>query len=314
MVLVVIGLPVWWFTTRVYRASLPLDEMFNVNVPGRTIRQNSIPLSLEYDLLITVVHPEPQKIEIDLEIDRLILNLQPFINAMKPIANLTVKSQWLYFVDLDARKKQLSDHYALHEDQLPHVITPLEKKIWSHMSSRPTLNLVVYISHCDIPLYIYNSKNVKVESQAFLSSPWGGIQIINPQENSCANGIYKPDVKNIARIFKMQLKKLFGLKTSSMNDINNLKVTKISEMIESTRRTLKSLAQLLSEISSIVISDEVAEKVATALLNANEADRLLAKNEIDQSLRCAQTAFENSEAAFSDPSLLALLYFPDDQK
>lgn len=85
-------------------------------------------------------------------------------------------------------------------------------------------------------------------------------------------------------------------------------------MIESTKRTLKSLAQLLSEISSIVISDDVASKVQVAVESREEAEKAMKNGDIDAGLEYAKIAFENSEAAFSDPSLLALLYFPDDQK
>lgn len=85
-------------------------------------------------------------------------------------------------------------------------------------------------------------------------------------------------------------------------------------MIESTRRTLKSLSQLLQEISSIVISDDVAEKIEAAVASADLSETLLNRDEIVPALLAAKTAFRNAEAAFGDPSLLALLYFPDDQK
>lgn len=314
MVLVIIGIPVWWYTTRVYRATLPIEDMLNVEISSKIIRDNKIPLSTEYDVLMTVVHPEPQNLKVDFDIETLLTEMEIFKTTIEPIANLTFKSQWLHFVELNAKKIQVNNHYALYEDQLPHVITPLEKKIWSHMALRPTLNLVLYISHCDEPLYIYDSNNVKLETQAFLSSPWGGIYIVNPDSLSCSNNKYKINIGDVAMVFKMQLKKLIGLKSNTAIELNKLKRIKTLEMIESTRRTLKSLAQLLSEISSIVISDEVAEKVETALVNANEADILLKNNKIEEALKCAQIAFRNSEMAFSDPSLLALLYFPDDQK
>lgn len=287
--------------------------MFDVDVPSVTIRENKIPLSLEYDVLITIVHPEPERLKVNLDVNQLLYEMRPFANIMESIANLTIKSQWLYFVQLDGRKKQVNDYYVLYEDQLPHVITPLEEKIWSHMSSRPTLNLVLYISHCNIPLYIYNNYGAKAE-QTFLSSPWGGVHIMNPDKSSCEKSNFDIDVNEVAQVFKLQLKKLIGLKRNTVEEINALKRTKIIEMVESTRRTLKSLAQLLSEISSIVISDEVADKVKVSLLNANEADIYLKHGKINEALKCAQIAFQNSEMAFSDPSLLALLYFPDDQK
>jgi len=62
--------------------------------------------------------------------------LEPLLHELSPIARYTVKSQWLYFVTLNVQPKLVTDssgygyqHYALAEDILPHIITPLEKKL-----------------------------------------------------------------------------------------------------------------------------------------------------------------------------------------
>jgi len=62
--------------------------------------------------------------------------LEPLLRELSPIARYTVKSQWLYFVTLNVQPKLVTDssgygyqHYALAEDILPQIITPLEKKL-----------------------------------------------------------------------------------------------------------------------------------------------------------------------------------------
>jgi hypothetical protein len=60
--------------------------------------------------------------------------LEPLLHELSPIARHTVKSQWLYFVTLNVQPKLVTDssghqHYALAEDILPQIITPLEKKL-----------------------------------------------------------------------------------------------------------------------------------------------------------------------------------------
>lgn len=61
--------------------------------------------------------------------------IEPFLNELSPLAQYTVKSQWLYFVTLNVQPKLVTDpstgrqHYALAEDILPQIITPLEKKL-----------------------------------------------------------------------------------------------------------------------------------------------------------------------------------------
>ena len=61
--------------------------------------------------------------------------IEPFLDEVSVIADFRVKSQWLYFLPLGVRPKQVSDttdwqrHFALREDVLPQIITPLEKKL-----------------------------------------------------------------------------------------------------------------------------------------------------------------------------------------
>jgi phosphatidylinositol glycan class S len=313
IVLFIIGLPMWWYTTRVYRATLPLDKMFDVTIPNKTDKEFGIPLSLEYDVLITIVNPDPKNLHLELDGEDIETHLQPFLDKVSPIADFVVKSQWLYLVELGAIPRKIVDHYALYEEQLPHVITPLEKKLWSHLSPRPCLNLVLYVSHCNVPLYIYNSKNERT-ANALFSPRWGGIYIVNPDEASCETHTFRPDLQSITSVFAVQLSKMLKMGGMEAQDLMELQRRKTEDMVDSTRRTLKSLAELLSEINSIVISDDVALKIKIAVENADLAEDLLKKGDVEGAIKNAKVAFGNAEAAFSDPSLLALLYFPDDQK
>lgn len=81
-----------------------------------------------------------------------------------------------------------------------------------------------------------------------------------------------------------------------------------------TRATLQSLAHLLSQISNIVITDEIGERVEAAVGEAGAAAAAARLGRLDAALAASQAAFAASERAFFDPSLLALLYFPEDQK
>lgn len=111
----------------------------------------------------------------------------PFLDDLKQLNNFHAKSQWLYFVNLQVQPKLVNindygEHYALSEDLLAHVITPLEKKLASHVSKHPCLNFVLFIPPCNLsPLHIYTSKGHRIQgADAFLSPRWGGIQIYNP--------------------------------------------------------------------------------------------------------------------------------------
>lgn len=319
IVLVIIGLPVWWYTTRVYRADLPLTEMSNLELESKLSKQLGIPLSLEYDILISVVNPNPENLDLVLDAKQVGDAMEPFFTNISSVATFTVKSQWLYLIDIGVSPKKMDNGFLISEEQLPHIITPLEKNLWSHISPRPCLNLVLYVPPCSSsPLNIYKKVGkefIKSASNAMLSPNWGGIYIVNPTIEDCKNGRFQPELDNIVSTFITQLKMMFNLKDSrNHDDIKKLYKRKASNMIESSKRTLKSLAQLLSEINSIVISDEVAQKIKISLESVENAELYLKAEEIDLALKFAKVAFNNSEKAFGDPSLLALLYFPDDQK
>lgn len=86
------------------------------------------------------------------------------------------------------------------------------------------------------------------------------------------------------------------------------------EQLTSAKLTLQSLAQLLEEISNIVITDTVGNRIKTALELVQLSADKLENGELTEGFLLSKEAFVTAEAAFTDPSLLALLYFPEDQK
>lgn len=86
------------------------------------------------------------------------------------------------------------------------------------------------------------------------------------------------------------------------------------ENLATATTTLTSLAQLLGKISNIVIKDDVASEVYRAVAAVQKAAEALALGHLSSAFAASQEAVTSSERAFFDPSLLHLLYFPDDQK
>lgn len=86
------------------------------------------------------------------------------------------------------------------------------------------------------------------------------------------------------------------------------------EQLTSAKLTLQSLAQLLQEISNIVITDIVGNRIKTALHLVEKSAERLNDGDLTSGFLLSKEAFVTAEAAFSDPTLFALLYFPEDQK
>lgn len=306
------------------------------------------PASSAYDVLITVVNPDPDTMRVNWNLRTLAEEyIEPFLDQLSVLSNFSVKSQWLYLLPLDVNPKRIPDsstkgwHYALVEDALPHIVTPLEKKLASQVSLNPCINFVTYIVPCNnTPLYIYtrNGRGSKTDSnvQAFLSPRWGGIILNNPSSEECkaiANGKVASiiaDESTIIGTFLAQLKLLLGI--SELKPISNVNLVPLVglklrdweidallrirtvEQLTSAKLTLQSLAQLLTKINNIVITDVVGNRIKDALNLVERSAEFLRRGNLMKGFVLSKDAFVTAEAAFSDPTLLALLYFPDDQK
>lgn len=306
------------------------------------------PASSSYDVLLTLVNPYPDKLTVDWHLPTVIEEyIEPFLDELSLIANFSVKSQWLYLMPLEVTPKQIPDssvlgrHYALPEDVLPQIITPLEKKLASQVSLNPCINLVTYTPPCDkAPLHIYtrNGHRAKATSnvEAFLSPRWGGVVIANPPIETCKEMedhekvTFVPEASSIMGVFIGQLRLLLGI--PDLEPISGAALVQLDsskprgweldallriravEQLTSAKLTLQSLAQLLEEISNIVITDTVGDRINGALKLVEDSAEKLNRGALLEGFALSKEAFVTAETAFTDPSLLALLYFPDDQK
>ncbi|XP_071639700.1 GPI transamidase component PIG-S isoform X4 [Temnothorax longispinosus] len=283
------------------------------------------PASLAYDVLVTLVNPDPEKLKI-------VWDLRTVTEDMNPRR----------VPDSSPSRR----HFALRESVLPQLVTPLEKKLASQVSLHPCINLVVYMVPCDnAPLHIYTRSGHRSRTdsnvEAFLSPRWGGVILINPPSEVCENAqedeavTVVPEETAIVGTFLAQLRLLLGIPETSKQfqksidgvtavplvglksrdwEIDSLLRYRTVEQLTSAKLTLQSLARLLKEISNIVITDVVGNRIKTALKLVHESAEYLRRGNLKRSFILSKEAFVISEAAFSDPTLLALLYFPEDQK
>lgn len=138
-------------------------------------------------------------------------------------------------------------------------------------------------------------------------------------------------MKPVMNIFLSQLKHLLGL--IQVKPVNGIKLRvntndnsvskweqdslmrlKTMEYLATSTITLTSLAQLLGKISNMVINDHIKEQVERALYSITQSTTALEEGNLTGAVLAAKTAIRSSEEAFFDPSILELLYFPDDQK
>ncbi|CAB3220276.1 unnamed protein product [Arctia plantaginis] len=304
-------------------------------------RQIRFPPGAGYHVVLSVVHPRPDALKVDLDAGNAIEDyIGSFVDELSVLYNFTLKSQWLHLLNFDFQSTEIKDesewghHFAVRQDRLHLLLTKLEERTATHVSELPTINLALYAVPCDkAPLVIYDEYDQKISSpvQAFMSPKWGGVVLANPSPKECAaDQIFRPDVRVIMGTFISQLRKLLGITDAEpikglyleplrsvkprQWEIDNLLRIKTTEQLTSAERTLQSLAQLLGEISNIVINDEVGASINSAVESIQRASDLMREGQLVNAYKTSQNAFLDAETAFMEPSLLALLYFPDDQK
>ncbi|XP_009463456.1 PREDICTED: GPI transamidase component PIG-S [Nipponia nippon] len=246
--------------------------------------------------------------------------------------------QILYYAVLGVtpRFDKESSSFLLSAHSLPHVINPVEARLGSSAASLyPVLNFLLYVperSHS--PLYIQDKDGAPVSTNAFHSPRWGGIMLYNVEapaspQASLPLHVYV-DMVRVMEVFLAQLRLLFGLSREELPpeillespgnegladwELDRLLWAHTVENIATVSTTLNSLAQLLDKIGNIVIKDDVASEVYRAVASAQSAMAKLATGHLHSAFQASKEAVTSSERAFFDPSLLHLLYFPDDQK
>uniref|UniRef100_A0A8C7X628 Phosphatidylinositol glycan anchor biosynthesis, class S n=1 Tax=Oryzias sinensis TaxID=183150 RepID=A0A8C7X628_9TELE len=292
-----------------------------------------------YEITFSLLNPDPRSHRLHWDIEGAVQTyIQPFLTKLSPLANFSIDSQMLHYAMLGVNPRYNNDRgaFILHADSLAHVINPVEARLGSNAaSSNPVLNFLLYVPDAQhSPLYIQDHKKMDVPSNAFHSPRWGGIMVYN------VKNLYGPEAEfpvniniNMAEVmgvFLTQLRLLVGMESSPPPpgflvapcgsvgladwELDRLMWSRSVENIATATTTITSLAQLLDQIGNIVINDNIAQQVSSAVTSVQLAVAELEAGNLGFALQYSKETILASEKAFFDPSLLHLLYFPDDQK
>ncbi|XP_054482139.1 GPI transamidase component PIG-S [Anoplopoma fimbria] len=292
-----------------------------------------------YEITFSLLNPDPKSHRLHWDIEGAVHTyIQPLLTKLADVANFSIDSQNLYYAMLgvNARFDSSLRAFTLHSDSLAHVINPVEARLGSNAaSSNPVLNFLLYVPDAHhSPLYIQDRKKQEVPSNAFHSPRWGGIMVYNVDHFYGPEAVFPVDLNiNMAKVmgvFLAQLRLLLGVQASTAPsdflvapcgssgladwELDRLMWSRSVENVATATTTITSLAQLLDQIGNIVINDNIAEQVSSAVTSLQLAVAELEAGNLRFALQYSKEAILASERAFFDPSLLHLLYFPDDQK
>lgn len=277
-----------------------------------------------FDILFSLMIPEPEKYRPTWKIQEAIeAYFDPMLEILKKLCHVSIKSQILYLSNLSLKPQfnNQDNYYAVSQQDLGLAIN-IGTQLSSHVTSRPTLNFLTYIPVSRFsPLMIVDQKSHKLDSNAFLVPRWGGVLVLNTNSSEI-------NMDLLMRTFVTQFKQLIGLYHFDQDLVIRLEGTAIISPIEYdflikfglvenlavAQLTMKSLSHLLTQISNIVINEEVSQQVFSAVEDYQAALELSLQGDFQGAFLRSQKSFISSEKAFFDDTLLALLYFPYDQK
>jgi len=302
-----------------------------------------------YQILYSLFNGNVNDYIVNWEIEKSIKSyFGPFFDTLSLISKFDVTSQVQNFatLPLTAKFSNINDnkYYYLEAKDLGHFINSAEWNLASPVSTAPPINFILYIPpYSQSPLYIHDSKGEILETNAFLIPRWGGIVIDKNRNNTMDNDsehqyIYSfKDLHPIMELFLNQLRSLLGINEIKFLpsdlprnvrvlygidskrgitewELDQLLRKRTVQNLVNTSRTLNSLAKLVGSLRNMVVKDKIKDKVDFALKCLENAYKEVNGRNYKQVFLYSKNALIASEEAFFDPTMVSMLYFPDEHK
>lgn len=257
-------------------------------------------------------------------------HIDPLVRALSRTANFSITSQiQLYSPFSPAIRPQTEEGREgrfLEQHDLTAFVNAAEWPLSPSIGSGPTVNFILYVPARDqTPLRIKDH-----EGTSWLIPQWGGILILNPPLLSApVTGLLAPpsqlsrDVLGESfETFSAQLLSLLGVLQS---DFEGRPLPLQFRLQAHTRLTvftlylkaassLGSLARLAQHLNNIPIPRHVSQLVENTISNLTASTHAFQESRWNAALAHATLAFEDSERAFFDKSMVGQVYFPDEHK
>jgi phosphatidylinositol glycan class S len=287
-----IGLPLWYSTTSTYRAPLPYSRIITLASKSSDIIQTnltSFQTASSYEISFYLINNNDKNYY---------LNQTKYENIISSIIVPYLNNIYSKYIDFNYSTEIISNTngilpsetiHNLEKKQIPFFLNKLEYLL--HRSTKHYREKIFFIlfipDEKQTPLTIDNNQN-----NSIIVPKWGSVIFANSND----------DLNIIMKQFLNHFNQLLGIET-----FQKWIYLRTIENYNNGRQTLLTLSQLLLSIPNIVIDDIMAKKIHDSL------DLLEKCQENNQHNHCQQGRLL-ADQVFFDPSLLKLLYFPDDQK
>ncbi|KAJ3369962.1 hypothetical protein GGF31_004812 [Allomyces arbusculus] len=316
--------------------------------------QESVPFSREYEILASLFIEDPAAVRSlgyqstwSVGPSALDKYIRPFVDALFPTrANgsslVHFASQVRYFVQPGEGVLTEADHNAtvvrLPRDRLPHLVG----SDWPVAPSaaaphRSVVHLVTFVPAT--PMVVLDGDDVESATPSpfndFVVPRWGGVVVHNVREPATrAEEVIVPlgDERKLAETWITHLRDAFGvqrvrgsmqvdtttlhfpnLDTATGISSTELAIFHLSSAVThtvETIQTLQALVRLVDQQTNLPVSPTIAREVQTALRGVTSRPTAAWSGMHER----ARAARAQAEAAFFDPDMVGLMYFPDEHK
>ncbi|XP_065873919.1 uncharacterized protein [Euphorbia lathyris] len=268
--------------------------------------------------------------------------LAPVVEALGPIANITVESQVLYHTpksSFSSWDEKLSS-YTFSVKDLPFFVNSNEWHLDTSIAAggrSKILQFVVYVpSATECPLILKLSNGQISATNGFISPMWGGIMVWNPPD--CSKGsenvlhgkhkISTQDLQKVLEVCMGQVRQLFGFKSENIYigahgsctllpsergftewELDFLSRQHTCFNLHSSVTTLGSLSRLVQSLPRMIIKDEIGKQVKFSLESAKLAQVNASDGVYDASAVSSRQARSLAEDAFFHPSIMSVSYY-----
>ncbi|KAL1321355.1 hypothetical protein HN51_066135 [Arachis hypogaea] len=317
----------------------------NAGSEGNSIRSEFMPVGADGRIVLSfsLLNAEPQDWIYDWsfhEIDKTLLH--PVIQALQPIANITVESQVLYYTPKSSFSywDDIHGSHIFSTKDLPFFLNSNEWHLDTSVAAggrSKVLQLVVYIpsaKECPLQLELPNGDLSK--TNGFISPMWGGVVVWNPE--SCVKDLESKDPdrrvispQNLQKLFEVlmgQLRQLLGLKSDNLYvgqsgayillgsergftewELDVLSGKHVCFNLHSCATTLGSLSRLVQSLPRMIIIDEIGKQVKFSLEAAKFAQSYASTGIYNASAVSSRQARSLVEDAFFHPSIMSISYY-----
>ncbi|XP_019450086.1 PREDICTED: GPI transamidase component PIG-S [Lupinus angustifolius] len=312
---------------------------------GSSIRGEFMPVGADGRIVLSfsLLNANPQDWIYDWnfqEIDETLL--QPVVEALQPIANITVESQVLYHTPKSSFSYWDDEHgsHIFSTKDLPFFVNSNEWHLDTSVAAggrSKVLQLVVYIpSAKECPLQMELPNGDLSKTNGFISPMWGGVVVWNP--HSCKKDleskdpvrhvISPQDLQKLFEILMGQLRQLLGLKSDNLYvgqsgttillgsergftewELDVLSRKHICFNLLSCATTLGSLSRLVQSLPRMIIKDEIGKQVKFSLEAAKFAQSNVSIGMYGASAVSSRHSRSLAEDAFFHPSIMSISYY-----